>query len=78
MFLFTFATAVCTGTQGVTALRKAFAMVRDNIWATLLVCWKLWPVANLINFAFVPANLRVLFLNFVGLGWNIFLSAAVN
>ena len=78
MFLFTLATALCTGTPGVQAARKSLAMVRANIWATLLVCWKLWPVANLLNFAFVPANLRVLFMNFVGLGWNIYLSAAVN
>ncbi|CAN0391400.1 unnamed protein product, partial [Laminaria digitata] len=78
MFLFTFATAVCTGTQGVQASRKSLDMVRGSIWSTLLVCWKIWPVANLINFAFVPANLRVLFMNFVGLGWNIYLSAAVN
>lgn len=78
MFLFTLATAVCTGAGGLQAVRKAGAMVRDNLWGTMLVCWRLWPVANLLNFAFVPANLRVLFLNFVGLGWNIFLSAAVN
>lgn len=78
MFLFTFATALCAGTPGVKAARDALTMVRSSIWATLLVCWKIWPLANLLNFAFVPVNLRVLFLNFVGLGWNIYLSAAVN
>lgn len=58
--------------------RQAGGMVRENIWGTMKVCWKLWPVANLLNFAFVPASLRVLFMNFIGLGWNIYLSAAVN
>lgn len=78
MFLFALFTAIASGTGVTASVRKAGSMVRDSIWGTLLVCWKLWPVANLINFAFVPANLRVLFMNFVGLGWNIFLSSAVN
>ncbi|CAM9643416.1 unnamed protein product, partial [Hapterophycus canaliculatus] len=78
MFLFAFATALTTGSGAVAAGKKAGSMLRSNIVGTMIVCWKLWPVANLINFAFVPAKLRVLFMNFVGLGWNIYLSAAVN
>lgn len=78
MFLFAFASALASGSMVISAGRKAGSMVREGIWETMVVCWKLWPIANLINFAFVPANLRVLFMNFVGLGWNIYLSAAVN
>lgn len=78
MFFFTLVTALTSGAAAASAARKAGSMVRDNLWSTMVVCWKLWPVANLINFAFVPPNLRVLFMNFIGLGWNIFLSAAVN
>ncbi|CAM9775740.1 unnamed protein product [Ectocarpus sp. 4 AP-2014] len=78
MFLFTFATALTSGTGGIESGKKAGTMVKNGIWSTMLVCWKLWPIANTINFAFVPTKLRVLFMNFVGLGWNIYLSAAVN
>ncbi|CAM9970554.1 unnamed protein product [Pylaiella littoralis] len=78
MFLFTLATALTTGSGALEAGSQAGAKLKNNLWGTLLVCWRIWPVANTINFAFVPAKLRVLFMNFVGLGWNIYLSAAVN
>ncbi|CAN0107110.1 unnamed protein product, partial [Ectocarpus sp. 13 AM-2016] len=78
MFLFTFATALVSGTGGIESGKKASTMVKNGIWGTMLVCWRLWPMANMINFLFVPVKLRVLFMNFVGLGWNIYLSAAVN
>jgi len=34
----------------------------------------LWPAANLINFKFVPLDLRILYINCVSLIWNIFIS----
>lgn len=78
MFLFTLATALTTGSGPLQAGGEAGSKLKNSLWSTLLVCWRIWPVANMINFAFVPAKLRVLFMNFVGLGWNIYLSAAVN
>lgn len=35
--------------------------------------WKLWPLAALINYKFVPIQFRVLFVNVVALIWSIFL-----
>eukprot|EP00899_Mesostigma_viride_P017166 jgi/Mesvir1/25450/Mv01721-RA.1 len=35
--------------------------------------WKLWPLAGLINYKFVPLQLRVLFVNMVAFCWSIFL-----
>ncbi|CAN0439514.1 unnamed protein product [Pylaiella littoralis] len=78
MFLFTLAAALTTGSGALEAGSQASTKLKNNLWGTLLVCWRIWPVADMINFAFVPAKLRVLFVNFVGLGWNIYLSAAVN
>lgn len=78
IFFFTFATALSVGTGGLDAGKKAGSVLKTKIWSTMLGCWRVWPVANLINFAFVPANLRVLFMNVIGLGWNIYLSTAVN
>jgi Mpv17 / PMP22 family len=31
--------------------------------------WRLWPVAAMVNYKFVPLPLRVLFLSCVALGW---------
>eukprot|EP00752_Nemacystus_decipiens_P014597 g12999.t1 len=78
IFLVPFLNAVTAGAGPFGAVKKAGELLKEGILPTMLVCWKIWPIANMINFAFVPAKLRVLFMNFVGLGWNIYLSAAVN
>lgn len=78
MFLFPFLAATLTDGIGMQAGKAAGSMVKNKLWGTMVTCWKIWPLANLINFAFVPAPLRVLFMNFVGLGWNIYLAGAVN
>lgn len=38
----------------------------------------MWPVAQAVNFALVPLQLRVLFVNVVALGWSMFLSSMAN
>lgn len=78
LFLFPFFSVIMSQGLGMGAGKQAGAMVKNKLWGTLLTCWKVWPVANLINFAFVPPPLRVLFMNIVGLGWNIYLAGAVN
>ncbi|KAI8898165.1 hypothetical protein BC833DRAFT_526192 [Globomyces pollinis-pini] len=37
-----------------------------------------WPFANMINFKFVPVPYRLAYTNLVGIGWNSYLSYAVN
>ena len=59
-------------------LAQGFAKVRADLPATLVANWKLWPVANFINFRFVPLNYRVIFTNIVAIFWNIYLSAMVS
>lgn len=44
-----------------------------NYPAVQLNAWRLWPLASLINFKFVPIKLRVLFINLVALVWSTFL-----
>eukprot|EP00741_Cyanophora_paradoxa_P006094 tig00000983_g5909.t1 len=36
--------------------------------------FRLWPAAHCINFAFVPAHLRVLYISCVAVGWTAYLS----
>ncbi|BDA42748.1 Peroxisomal membrane protein PMP22 [Coccomyxa sp. Obi] len=35
--------------------------------------WRLWPLASLINYAYVPLRLRVLFVNVVAFFWSTFM-----
>ncbi|KAL7486512.1 hypothetical protein ACHAW6_012125 [Cyclotella cf. meneghiniana] len=45
---------------------------------TMLANWKLWVPATVVNIAFCPPILRVLFLNVVFFFWSIFLSLKLN
>lgn len=36
--------------------------------------WKVWPLAAMFNYLFVPLQRRVLFLNCIALGWTTFLN----
>ena len=46
--------------------------------STLAVNWRLWPLANAINFALVPAELRLLYINVVSVFWNVYLSGLMH
>lgn len=45
---------------------------------TIVANWKLWVPATVINIAFVPPILRVLYLNGVFFFWSIYLSLVLN
>ncbi|KAK9818637.1 hypothetical protein WJX74_006768 [Apatococcus lobatus] len=49
------------------------ATVRDKLWPTLKTSYVIWPIANLINFLFIPSRLRVLYLNVLQMAWNVVL-----
>jgi len=48
--------------------------IKRDLLNTLKSNWKIWPVAQFINFYFVPVQLRVLFGNVIAFGWNAYLS----
>jgi hypothetical protein len=48
--------------------------VSQALWPTLLANWAIFPLAQGLNFAFVPERLRVLVLNAGGLVYNVYLS----
>ena len=35
---------------------------------------KIWPTVNFINFYFIPLNYRILFINFIGACWSIYVT----
>jgi hypothetical protein len=57
--------------------RQSTTQIKSKIikdyWITQKASWKVWPIAQLINFALVPSNLRILYLNLVGFFWGIFM-----
>ncbi|KXS10767.1 hypothetical protein M427DRAFT_115543 [Gonapodya prolifera JEL478] len=59
--------------QGWTARRIRATLARD-VWPTLVTSWAVWPIVQMVSFMFVPADLRVLWVNVIGLGWNTYLS----
>ena len=50
----------------------------DDYVDTMVANWKLWVPATVVNIAFVPPILRVLYLNCVFFFWSIFLSLKLN
>lgn len=36
--------------------------------------YKIWPLASIISFTFIPVHRRIVFLSFIGLIWGIYLS----
>lgn len=50
------------------------ARLRLKWLAGVQASWSFWPLANIINFALVPLQLRVLYNNVLSLGWTGFLS----
>lgn len=53
---------------------QAMAFVAANWWRTLKANWVLWPLANTAAFALIPADLRILYGNAVGVLWCCYVS----
>jgi len=50
------------------------ARIQNNLWASVKGSWTVWPVAHAINFRFIPTSQRLLYINSVQIGYNMFLS----
>lgn len=53
---------------------QAVGNMRNLYWGALLMNWKVWTIAQVINFKFVPVKNRVVFGSLVAVWWNIYLS----
>jgi len=49
-----------------------------KFWPTYITNLKVWPVLQLINFTLVPPQFQVLYVNFVQVWWNVYLSFVKN
>ena len=52
--------------------------LNDKLMPTMVTNWKVWPLLQLINFKFVPLQLQVLYVNFMAIWWNAYLSFVKN
>lgn len=52
--------------------------LENNFWSTLKTNWSIWPIAQTINFSFVPFHHQVLFVNMVAFFWNTYLAYVAN
>ncbi|KAI5926523.1 hypothetical protein F4810DRAFT_707610 [Camillea tinctor] len=58
--------------------RQPLAQIGHNIRAqtvpVIVAGYKIWPFASIVSFSCVPVERRIVFLNFVGLLWGIYMS----
>ncbi len=52
----------------------AFNYYRKLISFSTKTNWTVWPLAQYINFAYIPTEQRVLYVTVLGLVWNSYLS----
>ena len=68
----------CTALFNGRTMKDAREDLRGKYWDTLMLNYKIWPAASLINFAYVPIKYQVLWANFVSLVFIVCLSFLAN
>lgn len=56
------------------SVEKAWTNVKDKFAQIYVADCAVWPLAQMANFAFIPPHLQPIFVNFINIGWNTFLS----
>lgn len=75
--IFSFVLYLFTGVIGGATPNFILSKMKRNIGIAVLGSWFIWPLGHLINFKFVPAQYRLMYMNFVQLAYNVLLSVLV-
>ena len=52
--------------------------IKLDLWVGLLGSWSIWPLGHYLNFRFIPANYRLLYVNIVQIIYNVYLSSVIS
>jgi Mpv17 / PMP22 family len=50
---------------------------RLDMWSIVLMNWRIWPLANVLNFGLVPIQLQVLVNQILAFFWCIYISTRI-
>lgn len=56
------------------SLEEYFEKLKADLQTAVQGSWTVWVPAHIINFAFVPSSQRLLYINSIQIGYNVFLS----
>jgi hypothetical protein len=74
-FLFFYVNTMEYANQGILKVRdETIKKIKKDYFNAYINSLKVWPLANFINFFFVPIGYRVLFVNLIGACWSIYLT----
>ncbi|KAL3937515.1 MAG: hypothetical protein SGBAC_007389, partial [Bacillariaceae sp.] len=48
--------------------------IKQDLQTAVMGSWAVWVPAHTINFAFIPPSQRLLYINTIQIGYNVFLS----
>lgn len=72
-----------------TAFLVIMGVLKGHSWAKIgsslqtetfqIICagYRLWPVASIISFSFIPVERRILFFSLIGFCWNVYMTLVV-
>ena len=55
-------------------LKKIQQKINQDLVRGVTASWKVWPLVHVINFRFIPSQQRLLYINTIQIGYNVFLS----
>ncbi|EWY87165.1 hypothetical protein FOQG_03959 [Fusarium oxysporum f. sp. raphani 54005] len=53
---------------------QIWSNIKTETIPIIVAGYKIWPVASIISFTFIPVHRRIVFLSFIGLLWGIYMS----
>ncbi|KAJ8906812.1 hypothetical protein NDN08_003298 [Rhodosorus marinus] len=60
------------------SVKEIKAKIENDLVTAVTTSWKVWPLAHAINFRFIPTEQRLLYINAIQIGYNVFLSIIGN